>query len=149
MLILCDIDGVLSHMSPDRFACLKETPKNWDLFYKLSFWDKPNLPMIRMLRRFEVDHEIIYITGRKESVREITQVWLNYYRLPEGNLRMREEGDICPAVVLKKKIVQDIRFLKGIDPKETFAIDDEPDICAMYRELGFTVWEYSDLRIKE
>jgi hypothetical protein len=157
MFIICDIDGVLSTINPVRLADIQKTPPDWTSFWTRDFWDEPNKVMVNVLKALTNLYEVVYLTGRKESVRSVTEGWLIYHCLmgrkiyggDRTKLEMRQEGDHRPAVQMKKEVAQQYASRMGGQYSEILAIDDEPGICAMYRELGFTVWEYSDLRVKK
>ena len=47
------------------------------------------------------DHDLGYLTGRPESLRQVTESWLRRHGLPAGPLWMRPRGDFRPARVMK------------------------------------------------
>ena len=136
MIVIVDIDNTLS-LSDERFQfATKENGKiDWDVVHSNEnvIKDKPNYPMIDLVRRYKKnDTQIIIITGRPESCRKGTELWLQNYNIPYDKLYMRSEKyHYIKANVLKKKI-----FEEYINDKIFCAYDDDDSVIDMWLNLG-------------
>lgn len=136
MKIIVDIDNTLS-LSDERFQfATKENGKiDWDVVHSNEnvIKDKPNYPMIDLVRRYKKDNvEIIIITGRPESCRKGTELWLQNYNIPYDTLYMRSEKyHYIKANILKKKI-----FEEFINDKVFCAYDDDDSVIQTWLDLG-------------
>lgn len=134
MIVICDIDGTIADCS-HRLHLIKDKPKNWNKFHELCIQDKvvENIQeIVWCLNKF---HIVIYITGRPESSRELTEKWLANHSFPEGDLYMRKDGDyrqdwITKAEHLDKVLIDDVKIL--------CALEDRDQVCDMWREKGVT-----------
>lgn len=77
--------------------------------------------------------DIIILTGRKDSSREITEEWLKTYNVPYNRLYMRGDNDYTSGTEFKEKILN-----KFILPKYNvlFAMDDDDKCVQMFRNNG-------------
>ena len=92
---------ILSIDDLDKFA------PDWDSFYKESVNDKPIPDMVNILRRIQdTGAEILFVTGRSEKYRQITQEWLlRYVTFKVDNLFMRTTDAYRQDAVIKKRTV--------------------------------------------
>ena len=146
MIVICDIDGSI--------ACLKKrakkagpAPERGTEAYKK--WLKKLMPPMEMLRDKPIKevveivqalfqkHSVVYLTGRGEKHRKVTQVWLKKHKLPEGPLFMRGlRYDKCAPSTYKEAMLGKIVKLYGC---KGIAIDDDDqnDTSAIYLKYGF------------
>lgn len=170
--VIFDIDGVLAEKSPerdyreyDKVGLDKHNKKYFkELIYSYAekFYKKSG--------KWKREYHIFFITGRKEYCREITEKWLGngYYTFYEPmcfadclasctdpisyflgnryNLFMRPNDDHRKAVVLKKEIYE--KHIKGKYEVE-LAIDDDPEICEMWKNEGIKTLEVKRLTNNE
>ncbi len=136
MTIIVDIDNTLS-LCDDRFkfATRGDGSIDWEVVHSFEniIKDKPNYPMIDLVKRYKKDGvTIVIITGRPESARKGTEVWLSNYNIPYDKLYMRSEKDhYIKANILKKKIYETY-----INDKVFCAYDDDDSIIEMWLGLG-------------
>jgi hypothetical protein len=78
-------------------------------------------------------HDLVWLSGRPEWLRPLTQRWLAAAGLPTGPLWLRPDGDRRPAAVFK---VSRLRVLAR-DRPVTLLVDDDPDVIAAARAAGF------------
>ena len=141
MIVIVDIDNTLS-LSNERFEfATKENGKiDWDVVHANEnvIKDKPNYPMIDLVKRYKKDDvEIIIITGRPESCRKGTEMWLQNYNIPYDKLYMRSEKyHYIKANVLKKRI-----FEEYINDKVFCAYDDDDSVIQMWLDLGISCFK--------
>jgi FMN phosphatase YigB (HAD superfamily) len=48
--IVCDIDGTIVNVHPERLKFLEQERKDWDSFYEMCFIDEPKNEIISVLR---------------------------------------------------------------------------------------------------
>ena len=74
-MYIFDIDGTLTIVG-DRIKYLQQEKKDWDSFYEACDEDTENRPITDLCRLIMREYKVIYITGRRESVRGKTKTWL-------------------------------------------------------------------------
>ena len=132
--VIFDIDGCLAEKSFER---------DYREYDKVDL-DSPIASGFDILYGYAnlTDHQIFFITGRKELCRKKTVAFLEKYlpslELVDYELLMRDDTDHRKATVLKKEKYE--QFIKG-KYEVTEAYDDDPEICEMWRELGIEVVE--------
>ena len=136
MKVIIDIDNTLC-LNNKRFELAKKEngKTDWDIAHnpELVEQDEPNFPMIDLAARYKRDGlKVIIITGRPESIREVTELWLMKYHIPYDALYMRTERDhYIKADILKRKIYETY-----IKEKVFCAFDDDQRIIDMWVSLG-------------
>ncbi len=164
-IIIFDLDGTLADIRHRRhFVEVKDyhdeiKPKgwkpDWDAFHKACVEDVPNEKIISLYQvlRFNeqfrrssvpaysgipVDNFEIW-SGRDESVRKKTAIWLNKYGVIYDKLRMRPHGDHCPDVELKK------RWLDEVGKENVLMVFDDRDrLVKMWRDEGITCLQVAE-----
>lgn len=144
-LVVFDIDGVLADVS-HRLHHLARTPKNWPAFFAAAPDDPPLQEGVSLAQRLSAQHEVLYLTGRPESLRAVTQDWLDRHGLPPGRLVMRRRGDFRPARVAKLDLLTSIAGHERVHAM----VDDDPSVvealnCAGYAVLHATWAPTNDL----
>lgn len=88
------------------------------------------------------DH-ILFVSGRAEAGREATTLWLNDdagwgTAQDRYTLLMRRDKDFRRDVVVKREI-----YYQHIKDKYNvvLALDDKPEIVALWRDLGIDCWQ--------
>lgn len=138
MRVIIDIDNTLS-IANDRFKLAeKDNGKiDWDFVHRPEnlIKDKPNLPMIELAKNYkENGFEVIILTGRPESTRDITKEWLQKYNIPYDKLYMRSwEDNFLKAPDFKRKIYE-----TEIKENVFCAYDDDQRIIDVWVNLGIT-----------
>ncbi len=141
MKVIIDIDNTLC-ISNERFQlATKPNGKiDWDIAHnpELIENDKPNFPMIDLAKNYKQNEfEVIILTGRPESVREVTQLWLAKYHIEYDELIMRSwEDNFLKAPIFKKKM-----FETKIKSEVFCAFDDDEEIVQMWNQLGITAFK--------
>ncbi|MGH3737543.1 MAG: hypothetical protein ACRDT6_18330 [Micromonosporaceae bacterium] len=129
-----DIDATLSDVR-HRLHHLRRRPRQWEAFFAAAGADEPLPEGLAVAETLAEAHEIVYLTGRPERIRRLTQRWLDQYGLPAGRLLMRSEHDRSPAAAMK------LRRLRRLAAERPVAIlvDDDEAVCAAATGAGFTV----------
>lgn len=152
MIIYVDIDGTLADVKV-RYKKAGKEPKSrgkcWSNWLrrvqnsKTLAQDSPVPGMVNFVWLFFPTHgsdEIVYLTGRSESYRKVTEDWLHTIGFPISvRLIMRPKGNRQLNGVLKEALVKkDIAGSKYID---IMIIDDDPhgDIKKACDRNGWTM----------
>ena len=142
-IIVVDIDGTIAQVG-DRLKYLQQEKKDWDAFYEHCDEDKPIRDVIEMVELFSMQqYEIVFCTGRRESVRQKTVEWLERNLWLNGNysLLMRKDNDWRHDTEVKPELLSKA----GISPDVVlFIFEDRTSMCKKWRELGFGCFQVAD-----
>lgn len=136
-IAIIDIDGTVAKIG-SRIELLKQTPKNWDLFYADCFQDEPIKNMIELVKTLSLNYDIVFCTGRRDSVRGLTQIWIEKHfgqLFNYRNLLMRKSNDKRSDTEVKPELLETHGYT--ID-NVAFIIEDRSKMVDKWRELGFT-----------
>jgi hypothetical protein len=143
-LYIFDLDGTLCNIDHRR-PILDDTSNShrWDDFYEACDKDTPNQAVISTLHAlWAADQDIWFFSGRSESVRRKTTVWLwsNTYLMPSWfHLMMRPIGDSRPDDVLKQEFLDNMLLE---DRQRLVAVfDDRDKVVAMWRRNGVACFQ--------
>jgi phosphoglycolate phosphatase-like HAD superfamily hydrolase len=134
VVAVLDIDGVLADVR-HRLHHLEARPQRWERFFQAAGRDPVLEEGAQRLRNALVDHDVIYLTGRPERTRRLTERWLARHDLPTGPLLMRADDDDRPARYLKRA---ELRRLSGTR-QVVSVLDDDPTVVAVLAADGWPV----------
>ena len=143
--LVVDVDGTISQVG-ERLKFITQNPKNWDLFYASSFDDAPVPEICRLVKMYhDAGYPIVFNTGRKEAVREITINWISKHISPEVAadciMLMRANQDFRSDEEVKPENLDRI----GLTPdKVEFMLDDRLKVTAKFRSLGYKVLQVAE-----
>ncbi len=124
----------------------KKFVPDWKSFYEACSDDEPICPVIHIFNTIK-DYKIEIWSGRCESVRDITESWLNLNicKFAEGKiqLKMRKMGDYTPDNELKERWL-DEELSKG--NKIECVFDDRKKVVEMWVRRGIFVFDVSQGR---
>ncbi|MFZ2526286.1 MAG: polynucleotide kinase [Rhodococcus sp. (in: high G+C Gram-positive bacteria)] len=130
---IVDLDGTLA-LRGDR------NPYRWDRVGE----DEPNIPVVVATQAIAAHPSapaVILVSGRDESCRRQTIMWLDAHDVPFDELHMRPSGDGRPDDILKEEIYRVAiagRFaVVGV-------IDDRRKVVRMWRRLGLVCFQVDD-----
>jgi phosphoglycolate phosphatase-like HAD superfamily hydrolase len=133
-LAVFDIDGVVADVR-HRLRHLDRHPKNWAAFFAAADRD-PVLPEgVELALRQAAEHILVWLTGRPEHLRPVTDAWLRRAGLPAELLFMRPVNDRRPAKDFKAG--QLARLVR--ESSIAIVVDDDPEVVAKLRRLGHPV----------
>lgn len=136
-----DIDGTLSLVG-NRVECLSREPKCWDEFYSRCGEDLPNRPVIGVLDCIvhTPDTRLWFLTGRRESCREVTADWLltRCGLCAKENLLMRPDGDFRHDTIVKPEVLAKA----GVIPDVVF--EDRNSMAEYWRSQGVCCMQVAD-----
>ncbi|MGA8210458.1 MAG: hypothetical protein WB441_09835 [Nocardioidaceae bacterium] len=133
-LAVVDVDGVLADVR-HRLHHVTGRPKDWPAFFAGAD-DDPLLAVgADAVHRLAAVCDVVYLSGRPERLREVTEDWLRRHDLPSGALLLRPDRDARPARVYK------IQVLERLAEERTVAVlvDDDPRVTEAARLAGFDV----------
>ena len=86
-----------------------------------------------LVAKLALEHRIIWLSGRPEHLRAVTEDWLAQHDLPATRVELRRPADYRPARVMK------LERIRGLARTATVAavIDDDPDVIATLTGAGF------------
>ena len=129
-----DIDGVVADVR-HRLHHLRRTPARWDRF----FAEAPADPLLEVgagaARDLASEYPVVWLSGRPEWLRTVTQTWLDGYQLPGGRLLLRADGDYRPAARFKLSEVRRLARSRRI----AAMLDDDPLVVRTIRTAGFPI----------
>lgn len=113
--------------------------RDWDTYFSLCGGDEPNWPVIDVLRFFWEDgYNIRILTGRKDTVRSITEKWLAEHAVPHHTLVMRPEGEHTDDHIWKPRKATQLGWI----PSEVYIVfEDRQRVVNSWRELGYTCFQ--------
>jgi hypothetical protein len=120
-LAVFDVDGVLADVAHRRHH-LTGAHRSWDAFFAAAGDDPPlGVGVALALRAQASGHEVVYLSGRPERLRRLTERWLARNGLPPGQVLLRPDDDHSPAARLK---LAALRRLTRRDDIALFVDDD-------------------------
>ncbi len=132
--VVFDIDGTLANITHRLPYITGEGKKDWDAFHKACVEDEPILEMIITTQAFvKTGYFVHLVTGRMETVRNQTEMWLFQNLVRYSNLFMRPESDYRPDFELKREFLNLLRS-RGQEPILVF--DDRQQVVDMWRSEG-------------
>lgn len=132
--IIVDIDGTLAHTnnnrSPyDESKVLQDTPDHEVI---LSVYSE----------KMFLNRKVIIMSGRHETCKEDTELWLRQNDIPYDYIFMRKEDDNRPDDIVKYELYMQNVYGK-YKVKKVF--DDRNKVCFMWRNLlGLKVFQVSE-----
>jgi uncharacterized HAD superfamily protein len=137
--VIVDIDGTIATPG-ERLKYLKGKP-DYEKFYASCFDDAPIEEIIDLVILLSKKYTIVYCTGRREQVRNLTADWLFKYDLPAGKLIMRPNGDKRHDTECKPEQLDKY----GISLSEiAFILEDRNSMVKKWRELGVKCLHVAD-----
>ena len=133
-LAVIDIDGVVADVR-HRLHLIRQRPKRWDAFFAAAADDPPLPDGVELVRQLAAEHDVLWLTGRPERNRRLTQAWLAAQGLPDRPLLMRRDRDFRPAKLAKR---DELRRLRR-DREVAVVLDDDPEVVAVLTADGFPV----------
>lgn len=152
-VVFCDLDGTLCDCTHRQHLA---QAGQWDEFHSLLNKDEPRtmvwafLQMLVDLKVREIPGpEIVFLTGRPNTVRNETVRWLSEkcdlaldddYR----DLLMRPAVDYRSDTILKQETLADYLEINKIDKRTVLILDDREKVVAHLRDLGYDVWQVQE-----
>jgi phosphoglycolate phosphatase-like HAD superfamily hydrolase len=129
-----DIDGVLADVA-HRLHHVRSRRKDWRAFFAAAAGDALLAAGHARLLAAARLHAIVYVSGRPERLRPVTQSWLDIHGCPGGALLLRADRDRRPARMLKLDLVTRVAQRGEI----ALVVDDDAEVCRVLADAGFPV----------
>jgi phosphoglycolate phosphatase-like HAD superfamily hydrolase len=131
VLAVFDVDGVVADVR-HRLHFLHGRHRSWTAFFDAADRDPLLAEGARLVADLGREHEIVWLTGRPEWLREVTAEWLAGHGLPDGELHLRPPGDYRPAPLYKLDV------LRRLGPRGIAAVvDDDDEVVRAAQRAGF------------
>lgn len=128
--IIVDIDGTFSN-NDHRQHLVQGEKKDWKAFSELCVRDSINGWCYDLVNAMiDGGFEILYVSGREERYRDVTEKFIDYYTGFSSNLFMRQNEDFRADTIIKEEIYR--KYIDG-QYEVIFCIDDRPSVCRMWR----------------
>jgi len=147
MVAVIDIDGVVADLR-HRLHHVTEHPKDWRAFFADAGQDGLLAKGEETVRALAEVYDLVYLSGRPERLRGVTERWFAHHDLPEGPLLLRPSDDYRPSSVYKVEVLETLAETRTV----VVLVDDDPRVLDAARRAGFDVlpatWmgEHSALR---
>jgi hypothetical protein len=130
-LAVFDIDGVVADVR-HRLGHLEKPHKDWSAFFREAASDPPLEAGLALVAELGLRHDVVWLTGRPEWLREQTRAWLAHHGLPDQELHLRAVGDYRPARVYK------LGMLRQLAARSISAfVDDDPEVVEVALQNGY------------
>lgn len=131
-LAVLDIDGVVADVE-HRVHHLDARPPHWAAFFAAAGQDTLLPEGAALAETLAAEHDIVWLSGRPEWLREVTEAWLITHGLPGGRIVLRGDNDRRPAAVFK------VSALRRLAEEHSVAamVDDDPDVIGAALSAGF------------
>ena len=133
-LAVVDVDGVVADVR-HRLHHIESRPKDWAAFFAAADADPPLAEGVARVRTLLDDHDVVYLTGRPDHLRRVTQEWLERHGIPGTKLVMRRRGDYRPARVTKAEELARLARTRTV----AVVVDDDPEVVEALRAGGWPV----------
>lgn len=135
-VFIFDIDGTLAD-GTHRQHYVMNKPKNWKTYNELMHLDKLHHDIYFMFQMFyNTGNTMLICTGREETHRATTGLWLKQNGIYPEQVFMRPIKDYRPDDVIKVEMLQEIRAKYG-EPFLWF--DDRQRVVDAIRNQGVRV----------
>lgn len=129
-----DVDGVVADVR-HRLRFVARRPKDWIRFFAAAGRDPALAEGVALVHEYAAGHRIVWLTGRPERLRAVTERWFADQGLPAGLLLMRPDDDRRPA--RDYKLARLRRLSK--DGTVSVVVDDDPAVVKNLKKEGFPV----------
>ena len=147
-IAVLDIDGTVAdarhrlHLIGDGAASADKTDSDdrteheqWVRFFDAAVDDPPLPEGVAKARQLAEVHDIVWLTGRPERLRAVTERWLAQHGLPTGRLLMLPDGD---RTLTRRYKLDAIRRLAE-EREVAVVIDDDPRVVALLEAANLPV----------
>lgn len=134
MVAVIDIDGVLADVR-HRLRHVATSPKNWRAFFAGAHDDPLLAEGEETVRRLAEVYDLVYLSGRPEWLREVTETWFRRHDLPPGPLLLRPREDFRPSSLFKVQALRHLATTRTV----VVIVDDDPRVLDEARAAGFDV----------
>jgi hypothetical protein len=132
--VVFDIDGVVADVR-HRLHHLARRPPDWRAFFGAAAVDPPLAEGVDLAAEYLDTHDLVWLTGRPEFLRPVTEEWLRRQGLPVEPLLMRPAQDRRPAREYKADRLRMVAALGAVE----LVVDDDPAVAELLTAQGWPV----------
>lgn len=134
--VLFDIDGTIADIEHRR-GFLDDVRPDWNRFNGAMGDDTPNSSVVSLYKTLwqSGEYELLFLTGRHEKYRGVTEQWLAWNEIPFSRLLMRKNKDNRADHIVKEEILDQL-LARGASIE--FVVDDRQQVVDMWRRRGIT-----------
>ena len=132
--IIVDVDGTLAHIDPANPRSPYDASRAMD-----DLLDDAVANVVTMA--YGHGYKIVVLTGRSAGHLGVTKEWLATNGIDYDEIYSRAEGDNRADYVIKRELFDG--HIKG-RYNVKYVIDDRPQVCRMWRELGLKTLQVGD-----
>jgi hypothetical protein len=129
-----DLDGVVADVR-HRLHHLSGRPKDWPAFFAAAGDDPLLEEGARTVHALADGYRIVYLSGRPERLRSVTEQWLRQHDLPPGPVLLRPDRDFRPARRYKLDALDELAESHTV----ALVVDDDPRVLEDARRAGYDV----------
>lgn len=122
-IAVIDIDGVVADVR-HRLHHIEGKRRDWESFHGAADSDPVLVAGRELATSLAEEHEVVWLSGRPEWLRERTEAWLARNDLPPGRLVLRSDRDRRPAKVFKLAALRSLARTGRL----AAVVDDDPDV---------------------
>ena len=137
-LAIVDIDGVVADVR-HRLRHVESGRKNWKAFFAAAADDPTHEEGLAIVETLRTGHEIVFLTGRPEHLRRVTETWLTNAGLGGTRVLMRRDDDRRPAAEMKRDVIAGLARTRTIG----IVVDDDRKVLDTLRALGYPTFAAS------
>lgn len=129
-LSVFDVDGVLAN---DEHRVQYAVRKEWGVYFEPdrmlldTVWPQGR---VLVFERIEAGDDVIYMTGRRQDRRAVTEAWMHWARLPRRFMWCRPMDEKRRLAEIKAEAME--FFARQYD--EVVIYDDDPEVIRLVRE---------------
>lgn len=134
--VLFDLDGTIADIEHRRGHLDGDRP-HWTKFNALMGDDTPNPAIVSLYKTLWASnaYTLIFVTGRNEGFRTVTEQWLFWNEIPFDRMLMRADKDNRADHIVKEEILDQL-LAEGATI--AFTVDDRQQVVDMWRRRGIT-----------
>jgi len=143
--LIVDLDGTLA-LDDHRRPMIES--HGWGAYFDLCHNDELNQPVLMIIERFWMTHNVHIFTGRADSTRAATEEWLQAHFVPHSSLEMRPSAGVDMNSGSQAALGCDKNWKGALLEKHDltpdnveFVLDDRDDMVAWWRDRGFTCFQ--------
>ena len=131
MIIFCDIDGTLFNNEHRARATPEDRSNtaNWHEFNALHIYDTPIQYRIYFLNALAMEHLVVYLTSRTETLCDSTKAQFNMSKCPPGPLVMRGVDEHRSSAEFKVDAINRELESRSVIRQPFMLIDDDRYVC--------------------
>ena len=123
-----DIDGTVADARHRLHLITGQADhEHWVRFFDAAVDDPPLAVGVARAKELAAAYDIVWLTGRPERIRGLTETWLTRHGLPDGRLLMLPNGEQKLARMFKLDAIRRL----AAEHEIAVVVDDDPRVVAL------------------